>query len=102
MPFDARAVAAETSTRYPPFEFVDLDGVEHTLPHPLTLLERDVDQFNTDPKSWLAAHHPAVADAIADMPVAVSRSLLEAWMSTQGNPGKSPGASSPAPTAAKR
>lgn len=113
MPFDARAVAAESTSEHPPFTFTDMDGTEQTLPHPGMLSADEAARFenleNVEDGAalsalfeFLAELSPEASQAIRVMPMHVATKLLEAWQQEVDDLGKSDSQSSPPNRAARR
>jgi len=89
--FDALAAAEAGVGDYPAFDFIGLDGKTYSLPHPLTLTERQVSRIREGQFDVVLGEVSAeAADAIQNMPVFVSSQLAEEWMGSAGEAGKSP------------
>lgn len=70
--------------RLPTFEFTDLEGRTHQLPHILTLedqLDRQVSAgHDTAPFIAALVDHPDAARAIEAMPPHIARALYDTWV----------------------
>lgn len=111
MPFDARAVAAESAAEYPPFPFTDMDGNKQELPNPGMLSADDAARLEgLDEESvglseifgLLDELSPGASQAIRAMPMHVAGKLLESWQQEVDDLGKSDSQPSPPNRAARR
>lgn len=97
--FDAQAKAAAAEGKYPPFTFRGLDGVEYSLPHPMTLTEHQGGMIASGAVNELIRQLDEKAfDAIQAMPMFISSELATAWLDEVGDEGKADSPSSETPT----
>lgn len=87
MTFDAREATRAAEAEYPPYEFIDLEGLTHRLPHPLMVdpgLARRAQAGEIDGADMIRELSPGAAEAIDNMAPAVQRALLADWRASMG------------------
>lgn len=86
MAFDARARAQELVTeKYPPFEFIGMDGEQYHFPHPMMVpgdiaAAAQAGEITAD--EFLAKLVPGAWEAVEAMPPGVQAELMAEWQAT--------------------
>ena len=87
MTFDAREATRAAEAEYPPYEFIDLEGNTHRLPHPLMVesgLARRAQAGDITTAEMIEELAPGAGAAIDAMRPAVQRALLADWRASVG------------------
>lgn len=93
--FDAQAEAKAAEGKYLPFTFRGLDGTEYSLPHPVTLTERQGGLIAAgEVKAVIREIDEKAFDAVEAMPIHISGKFATAWLELLEEQGKADSPSS--------